>query len=77
MADCRVCSAPMFWAEIASGEDNGKRVPLDEHEMRDYGPGRYRIVANTVPPQVDLIDEQSPLRTYVDHRTLCQQPRAI
>jgi hypothetical protein len=73
MADCRVCNARIFWAL----DENGEKVPLDEHEERDYGPGRYRITANTSPPQVQAIDESSPLRTYVDHRQLCQQPRAI
>lgn len=76
MADCRVCSAPIFWA-TTTVEGEPKRVPLDEHEMRDYGPERYRIVTNSVPPVVEAIDQKSPLRTYVDHRTLCQQPRAI
>ncbi len=73
MSVCRVCNAVIVWSEDGDGE----RVPLDEHEMLDYGPGRYRIVANSVPPVVEAISEESPLRTYVDHRVLCQQPRAM
>lgn len=73
MANCRVCFAPVTWAINEEGEN----VPLDDHEERDYGPGRYRIVVDGVKPQVAAIAETSPLRTTVDHRILCQQPRAI
>jgi hypothetical protein len=73
MSTCRVCSADITWSEDA----DGNRIPIDDHEQRDYGPRRYRIVRNTVPPLVEAIGEQSPVRTYVDHRELCQQPRAF
>lgn len=76
MADCRVCSAPIFWA-VTTVDGESKRVPLDEHEMRDYGPERYRIVTNSVPPRVERIADDRSLRTYVDHRALCQQPRGM
>ena len=72
MPDCRVCNAPIFWAEGPDG-----KIPLDEHEQRDYGPDRYRILANSTPPKVEPVAEESPGRLYVDHRTLCQQPRAM
>lgn len=77
MSDCRVCSAPITWAVVAGGPDEGLRVPLDDHEQRDYGPGRYRITADSIPPKIEAIGDESPLRTFVDHRVLCQQPRAI
>jgi hypothetical protein len=73
MATCRVCSADITWAQTPQGE----KVPLDDHEQRDYGPRRFRITHNTVPPVVEPIADESPLRTYVDHRTLCQQPRVF
>lgn len=73
MANCRVCMAPITWATNGEGEN----VPLDDHEERDYGPGRYRIVQDGVKPTVAAMDEASPLRTYVDHREICQQPRVI
>lgn len=73
MADCRVCTAPIFWA--LDGE--GNKIPLDEHEQLDYGPKRYRIIRDGNPPQVAPVPEESPARTYVDHREICQRPRAI
>lgn len=72
MPDCRACNAPIFWAQT----EGGQRIPIDEHEQRDYGPGRYRIVRDQ-PLTVAAIAEDSPARTYVDHRELCQQPRAM
>lgn len=74
MADCRICTAPIRWA-VEQG--TGDRVPLDDHEQRDYGPDRYRIVFDGSPPTVARIPDESPARTYVDHRAICQQPRAI
>lgn len=73
MATCRVCAADIIWAVDQQGEN----VPLDAHEERDQGPARYRIVIDGVKPTVDVIAEESPLRTYVDHRTICQAPRVI
>lgn len=73
MPDCRVCNAPIRWARTEGGE----RVPLDDHEERDYGPGRFRIVIDGIEPVIAAIAEESPARTYVDHRVLCQQPRVI
>jgi hypothetical protein len=52
-------------------------VPLDDHEEKDSGPGRYRIIETRETPLVEPISEASPLRTQVDHRILCQAPRAI
>lgn len=71
MSVCRVCNVPIRWATTQAGE----RVPLDEHEEKDSGPGRYVIITDGIPPIVEAIGEGSPLRTYVDHRTICQQPR--
>lgn len=73
MADCRACNAPITWAIDPTGE----RIPLDDHELQDQGSDRYRIVTDSVPPRVEPIPEESPLRTFVDHRRICQQPRAI
>lgn len=73
MADCRVCTAPIRWAM----DEAGSKVPLDEHEQRDYGPGRYRIVADGSWPLIAPVPDDSTARTYVDHRTICQQPRPI
>lgn len=73
MALCRVCMAPITW----SVDEAGEKVPIDDHEMRDYGPGRYRIVQTAVEPTVAAMAESSPAQTYVDHRVLCQQPRVI
>lgn len=74
MATCRVCTADIIWGIV---ESNGENVPLDAHEERDEGPGRYRIVIDGEKPTVTAIGEESPLRTYVDHRVICQQPRVI
>ncbi len=73
MANCRVCNAPVRWAV----DEQGNKIPLDDHEERDYGPDRYRIVIDGVQPTVARIDDDSPLRTFADHRALCQQPRAM
>lgn len=73
MATCRVCTAPIIW----SVDGDGNNVPLDAHEERDQGSARYRIVVDGVKPTVEKIAEESPLRTYVDHRTICQEPRVI
>lgn len=73
MSVCRVCNAPITWAVTAGGE----KVPVDDHEERDYGPGRYRMINNAEQPLIEPIADESPLRTHVDHRTICQQPRAI
>lgn len=75
MSYCRVCTAPIIWATLEDG--HGDRVPLDEHEQRDYGPGRYRIVADGSWPLIAPVPDDSTARTYVDHRTICQQPRPI
>lgn len=73
MATCRVCTAPITWAI----DDEGERIPLDDHEQRDYGPGRYRIEIDGNPPQVAPVGEDSSARTFVDHRIICQEPRVI
>jgi hypothetical protein len=73
MADCRVCNAPITWAVDAAEV----KIPLDDHEQFDAGPGRYRIVRDGNPPLVEPVPDESPVRTYVDHRVICQQPRAI
>lgn len=73
MPDCRVCFAPIIWSTTAAGE----RVPLDDHEQRDYGPKRYRIVRDGNPPEIAPVPEESTARTFVDHRHLCRQPRVI
>lgn len=70
---CRVCSADIFWCV----DEEGNNVPLDSHEERDDGPDRYRITQDGERPTVARIAEESPVRTYVDHRTICQQPRVI
>lgn len=70
---CRVCSADIIWAV----DETGNNVPLDAHEERDEGPGRYRITLDGVKPVVAKIAEESPARTYVDHRRICQEPRVI
>lgn len=74
MATCRVCAADIIWAEVEGTEE---KVPLDAHEERDEGAKRYRIVVDGEKPKVAAIDEASPLRTYVDHRRICQEPRVI
>lgn len=74
MATCRVCMADIRWATIEGTDD---RVPIDSHEDADSGPGRYRIVLDGQNPVVAAIAEEHPLRTHVDHRVLCSQPRAI
>lgn len=73
MSVCRVCNAPITWAQDLEGHT----VPLDAHELRDYGPDRYRILTDGTRPVVALVTENSAGRLWVDHRTLCQQPRAI
>jgi hypothetical protein len=73
MSVCRVCNAPILWAVT----EGGVTVPLDDHEQRDYGPGRYRVAIDGTRPTVVAVGEESAARTYVDHRQLCQQPRAI
>lgn len=75
MSYCRVCTAPIIWATLEDG--HGDRVPLDEHEQRDYGDGRYRIVKDGNPPTVAPVGEDHPARLYVDHRKICQEPRPI
>jgi hypothetical protein len=74
MSVCRACSAPVIWAIVGDG---GERIPLDDHEQRDYGPGRYRILRDGTPPLVGAVPEESHARTYVDHRTICQEPRVM
>ena len=73
MSTCRVCTAPITWAS----DEAGNSVPLDDHEQRDYGESRYRIVTDGARPLVAAVPDESPARAYVDHRHLCQQPRAI
>lgn len=73
MANCRICFADIFWCV----DEEGNNIPLDSHEERDEGDHRYRIVTDGEKPVVAKISEESPLRTYVDHRELCQQPRRI
>lgn len=75
MSNCRVCTAPITWATVE--DHHGERVPLDDHEQLDYGEKRYRIVRDGNPPIVAPVPEDSPVRTFVDHRHICQQPRAI
>lgn len=74
MANCRVCFAPITWATNSTNNEN---VPLDDHEERDQGPGRFRVIQDGQKPIVEPVLEVSPLRTFVDHRLICQQPRAI
>lgn len=73
MATCRVCSADITWAV----DEQGDKVPLDDHEQLDYGPSRYRIVVDGTRPTVAALGDESPARAYVDHRTICQQPRVV
>jgi hypothetical protein len=87
MSNCRVCTAPIRWAT----GPGGRPIPLDEHEQLDYDPprppvaspvelgpkARYRIVQDGARPIVEPVPDDSPARTYVDHRWLCMQPRAI
>jgi hypothetical protein len=87
MATCRVCTAPIRWAT----DPDGRMIPLDEHEQLDYDPPqpavmasaalgmgpRYRIVSDGIRPMVEAVPSDSTARTFVDHRYLCQQPRAI
>lgn len=90
MATCRVCTAPIIWA----ADEEGRMVPLDEHEQLDYDPPRppvanahendalgtsprYRIVREGATPIVATVGAQSGARTFVDHRWICMQPRAI
>ena len=68
MANCRRCTAPITWART----ENGESIPLDDHDQRDWGSNRYRIVLDGHPPTVALIPEESPARTFVDHRHLCR-----
>lgn len=73
MATCRVCGVDITWAI----DLEGVAIPLDDHEQRDYGPKRFRIVRNTERPTVEPVPEENPVRTYVDHREICQQPRVF
>jgi hypothetical protein len=72
MAVCRICNSPITWAVNHAGDV----IPLDDHEQRDYGPGRYRISKDGTRPVVASVPDDSRARVYVDHRVLCQQPRA-
>jgi hypothetical protein len=74
MSVCRACNAPIIWAAAVEG---GERIPLDDHEQRDYGLDRYRIVRDGTPPLVARVALESTARTYVDHRTICGAPRAV
>ncbi len=74
MQNCRVCFADIIWAE---DQQTGENVPLDAHEERDGGLGRYKIMVDGTKPKVTAIAEESPLRTYVDHRLICQEPRVV
>lgn len=74
MSNCRQCTAPITWA---LDPETNEKVPLDDHEQLDYGEKRYRIIRDGNPPQVSPVPEESEIRTYVDHRHICQQPRAI
>lgn len=73
MSACRVCYADITWAITESGE----KIPIDDHEERDYGADRYVIIETKSQPVIRAIAEESPTRAYVDHRVLCQQPRAM
>ena len=86
MSTCRVCTAPIRWATNAEG----LMIPLDEHEQLDYDPPppeigiadvtggpRYRIVKDGARPLVASLPHDSTARAFVDHRYLCQAPRAI
>lgn len=73
MATCRVCTASITWGV----DEAGVKIPLDDHEQLDYGPRRYRIVADGSVPRVAAVAEDSTARTFVDHRQLCMQPRVV
>jgi len=72
LAWCHQCSADVTW----SIDEEGNKVPLDDHEMRDSGPGRYRVIqSGTTPPQVARVPEEVAAMTLVDHRLICQVGR--
>lgn len=74
MSLCRVCMAEIVWCESAEGE----RIPLDEHEQQVQGEGRWRIVELLQPrPRIEPVAADFPAEAMVDHRTICQQPRAL
>lgn len=74
MSNCRACTAEITWA---INDETGERVPLDDREQRDWGPDRFRIIMDGNPPRVQAVSEESPRRTFVDHRKICQEPRVI
>ena len=86
MTDCRVCGVTIRWAVDSSGH----AIPLDEHEQLDYDPprppvnpvgelhgARWMIVQDGTRPLVSSVPPESQRRTFVDHRYLCMQPRAL
>lgn len=73
MSDCRRCAASITWAV----NEKGEKVPLDDHEQLDYGPGRYRIKEDGNPALVAPVADDSAIRTFVDHRVICQRPRPM
>lgn len=54
-------------------------VPLDEHEEQTAGEGRFRILTEVVGdrPRCEPVASDFPAPAMVDHRTICQQPRAM
>lgn len=79
MSYCRQCMADITWSVLEGTEDDARptKIPLDNHEETDKGPDRYRIKFHSTPPVVERIPETSPIIAQVDHRKICQQPRAI
>lgn len=91
MSNCRVCTAPIRWAidqqtgrlipldEHEQLDYDPPRPQVADSAERDLlGPSpRYRIVADAAQPVVAAVPPDSPARTFVDHRWICMQPRAI
>ena len=85
MASCRVCGVDIRWAV----DSDGNLIPLDEHEQLDYDPpvprgatfeplgARFIIIQDGTRPLVAPVPAESARRTFVDHRYLCMQPRAV
>lgn len=72
MSVCRVCMAEIVWCVTESGE----RIPLDEHEQMTTGENRWRIRETKTPPLIERVAPDFSAPAMVDHRDICQQPRA-